>query len=76
MKTTLNLPDALVSRAKIRAVYEKTTLTNLLVQGLELRLERGKAVRSLPVSRAGGGLKPGLDWRELHRQVENNEAYR
>jgi hypothetical protein len=35
MKTTINLPEDLLHRAKIAAAQRKTTLRELVVQGLE-----------------------------------------
>jgi hypothetical protein len=67
MRTTLNIPDHLVRTAKLRALQEGTTLTELLVQGLQWRLEKAGVVRALPVSRAGGGLCPGGSWDDLDR---------
>lgn len=65
MKTTLDIDDALVARAKALAATERTTLTRLVEEGLQLRLRgqpRTAAVRkiSLPVFR-GSGLLPGID---------------
>jgi len=76
MKTTLNLPNVLVSQAKIKAVQEKTTLTALIIQGLEIRLKKGPIPGDLPVSKATGGLLPGIEWSDLHRLGEGNEAFR
>ena len=74
MRTTLNIPDALVSTAKIRAIAEKTTLTDLLVQGLERRLALVKKSLPLPVSRATGGLVGGVSW-ENFSAIENGGDY-
>ena len=66
MKTTLNLHDDLVARAKLRAAAEGTTLTRLIEEGLTLRL-RGRladpaaALPNLPVSRRRRGVQPGID---------------
>ena len=38
MKTTIELPDALMHRAKIAAAQERTTLKQLMIEGLEQRL--------------------------------------
>jgi hypothetical protein len=65
MRTTLNLPDKLVAEAKRRALSEGTTLTELLTQGLESRLERHARDLTLPVSKAGGGLVSGVHWENL-----------
>ena len=63
MKTTLNLNDALLTKAKTLAAQERTSLTRLIEEGLQLRLRsqqvRAKPVR-LPVYRGKGGLAPGL----------------
>lgn len=64
MKTTLNLNDALVTRAKALAARQHTSLTRLIEEGLQLRLRaqqaRPQPVR-LPVYHGKGGLAPGLD---------------
>lgn len=64
MRTTVDLPDELLRRARDRAAAEGTTLTALLADGLHLRLtERDDRPepRLLPRSTAGGGLRPGID---------------
>lgn len=35
MKTTIDLPDAILHRAKITAAQRKTTLKELIIQGLD-----------------------------------------
>lgn len=63
MKTTLNLNDALLTEAKTLAAQQRTSLTRLIEEGLQLRLRARnvppKTVR-LPVHRGKGGLAPGL----------------
>jgi len=76
MKTTLNLPDPVVREAKRQALEEATTLTDLIVQGLKARLERGKQVEALPISVAEGGLRAGLGWEKLEAAEDEGEAYR
>jgi hypothetical protein len=65
MRTTVDLPDGLLREARERAAEEGTTLTALLADGLRLRLSRvitgPRRRRKLPVSKAGGGLQPGID---------------
>jgi hypothetical protein len=66
MKTTLDLQDALLARAKARAAQERTTLTRMIEEGLVLRLRRERAVDAatldaLPVSSRRGGLLPVID---------------
>ena len=64
MKTTLDLSDALLTKAKALAAEQHTSLTRLIEEGLQLRLRAQRApsrpVR-LPVYRGKGGLAPGLD---------------
>jgi hypothetical protein len=66
MKTTLNLRDDLVARAKALATKESMTLTQMIEEGLTLRLRRTRrapegAVKELPVSTRRGGLCDGID---------------
>ena len=42
VKTTLLMPEELWQRAKIRALEEHRDLRDLLIEGLELVLRRGK----------------------------------
>lgn len=66
MKTTLDLNDTLLIEAKAAAARQRTSLTRLIEEGLQLRLRAGRredegvAVR-LPVFRGRGGLVAGLD---------------
>jgi len=66
MKTTLNLDDQLVADAKALAAQQRTTLTRLIEEGLQLRLRaRAPAARRtrtrLPVLKGRGGLVKGVD---------------
>lgn len=66
MKITLDLNDALLTEAKTLAAQQRTSLTRLIEEGLQLRLRKGQAPRKrvrLPVYRGKGGLVPGLDAR-------------
>ena len=64
MKTTLDLNDSLLTEAKTLAAQQRTSLTRLIEEGLQLRL-RARRVPTrpvrLPVYRGKGGLAPGLD---------------
>jgi hypothetical protein len=65
-RTTVRLPQDLLSRAKRKAAAEGRTLTAVIEDGLRLLLSStgtaGKAKRILPrVSKASGGLMPGID---------------
>ena len=68
-RTTVRLPAELLKRAKRKAVAEGRTLTALIEEGLRQVVEgkrkkkeaSPKKHRSLPVSKATGGLRPGVD---------------
>ena len=65
MKTTLDLNDQLLADAKALAAQQRTTLTRLIEEGLQLRLRaRGSAklgrVR-LPIFKGRGGLVAGVN---------------
>ena len=49
MKTTIDLPDALLQRVKITAVHRRTTLKKLVIEGLEHVLGSGEATASVRV---------------------------
>ena len=76
MRTTLNLPDSIVLEAKRRALEERTTLTSLIIEGLRVRMERGRIPGELPVSGAQGGLRPGVDWDTLVASDVEGDSYR
>ncbi len=66
MKTTLDLNDQLLGDAKVLAAQQRTSLTRLIEEGLQLRLRaeaaptpRGKW--RLPVFRGRGGLVAGVN---------------
>ncbi len=66
MKTTLDLNDNLLADAKALAARQRTSLTRLIEEGLQLRLRSsGKAAHSgrsaLPVFKGRGGLVAGVD---------------
>lgn len=68
MKTTLDLNDELLAEAKALAARQRTTLTRVVEEGLQLRLQRHaqpskhKNARShLRVFEGQGGLQPGVD---------------
>jgi uncharacterized protein YuzE len=68
MKTRLDLNDALLANAKSLAARQRTTLTRLIEEGLELRLRAGttsngakkKRVSPVPVYAVNGKGKSGL----------------
>lgn len=66
MKTTLNLNDQLLADAKALAAQQRTTLTRLIEEGLQMRLraKENPAKRPrvrLPVFKGHGGLVKGVD---------------
>jgi hypothetical protein len=65
MRTTVRINDNLLERAKKQAADEGRTLTSLIEDGLALILAKPKADRrervELPVSKASGGVLPGVD---------------
>jgi len=66
MKTTLDIDDELLVKAKALSARERKSLTSLIEEGLRLRLRRtGVAKRpprvALSVFRGKGGLISGVD---------------
>lgn len=66
MKTTLNLNDQLLADAKGLAAQQRTSLTRLIEEGLQLRLRAKSAAAlqgrvRLPVFKGRGGLVAGVD---------------
>ena len=83
MRTTLDLNDALLAKAKALAAQEHTTLTRLIEQGLALRLRAPDARSSsrrptLPVYEGTGGLTAAvadsLSNRALFDAADENES--
>jgi hypothetical protein len=66
MKTTLDINDTLLANAKAAAAQQRTSLTRLIEEGLQLRLRAAtrpaKAAKpKLPVFKGRGGLVAGVD---------------
>jgi hypothetical protein len=65
MKTTLDIDDELLIRAKAVSAREHKSLTALIEEGLRLRLRRPPArrnsTRPLAIHHGTGGLRPGID---------------
>jgi uncharacterized protein (AIM24 family) len=71
MKTTIDIADGLLNRAKELAARESTTLKSVTEEGLQMVL-KARASRSSkrikPVTVAGGGLQPeyaDADWNKI-----------
>ena len=80
-RTTVRLPQDLLNRARRKAAAEGRTLTSLIADGLRMVVadERrpSQAKRVLPpVSKARGGLLPGVDLMDLRslQEVDDSEA--
>jgi len=75
MRTTIRIKDDLLKRAKKRAAEEGRTLTSLIEEALALAVAKPKASRrgrvELPVSKASGGVLPGID---LNRSSDLEEV--
>ncbi len=66
MKTTLDIYDTLLANAKALAARQRTSLTRLIEEGLQLRLRSARgasksADQGFPVFKGRGGLVTGLD---------------
>ena len=66
MKTTLDINDSLLANAKALAAQQRTSLTRLIEEGLQLRLRSSHAAtkirkRKIPVFEGRGGLVVGLN---------------
>lgn len=74
MRTTLDLDDGLLAKAKSQAAKEHTTLTRLIEQGLALRLQPRKTAEkrrrsALPVYAGKGGLRAAVADAKSHRAL-------
>ena len=76
MKTTLDLDDQLLTRAKTQAAIERKSLTRLIEEGLTLRLRpqavtanASKASFDLP-SFSGGPASTGIDLRSNQSMLD------
>ncbi len=67
MRTTVDIDDDLLAEAKAVAVRERRSVRSLIEEGLRKVIrpvaakDRGKGF-DLPVSSAGGGVMPGVDF--------------
>jgi len=66
MKTTLDINDSLLANAKALAARQRTSLTRLIEEGLQLRLRSSRGLaklskRNIPVFKGRGGIVAGLN---------------
>ena len=66
MKTTLDINDQLLANAKVLAAQQRTSLTRLIEEGLQLRLRSAAGPakaprRRIPVLKGRGGLVAGVN---------------
>jgi hypothetical protein len=65
VKTTLDLNDQLLAEAKSFAAQQRTSLTRLIEEGLQMRIRAPRPASQrrvkLPVFRGRGGLVEGID---------------
>lgn len=78
MRTTVRLDDALLRETKQLAARRGTTLTAVLEEALREWLSRhersqGRSRIDLPVSRASGSLRPGIDLDDSASLLERME---
>lgn len=80
MRTTVNLPDALLEQAKRQAERENLTLGQFVERSLRASLlRRGPEVERPPfrlVTFGHGGLRPGFSYDRLKEILEVEEAER
>jgi hypothetical protein len=75
MKTTIEIPDALLAQAKAKAAREKTTVKALVSEGLRQVLSKPaskKAVRLRTLTFKGNGLHPDLgeyNWEKVRELI-------
>jgi hypothetical protein len=79
-RTTVRLPVELLRRAKRKAAAEGRTLTALIEEGLrhvvaEKQKQKAseKKRRPVPVSKATGGLMPGIDLTQMSKIYETED---
>ena len=81
MRTTVRLEDGLLRRAKREARQRGVTLTSLIDRGLRLALANprqrsGRKRVKLPVSRARGRIRPGVDLNDNSALLDRMEGLR
>jgi len=62
VKTTVDIDDVVLAKAKALAAREQTSLTSVIEQGLRLRLrQQPPAQRPISIHPGTGGLAAGID---------------
>jgi Family of unknown function (DUF6364) len=79
MKTTLDITDNLLRKAKVAAAQQNTTLTRLIEEGLQLRLSTRRKAESatplkLPLLKGKGGVVSGVDMLSNKALLERMES--
>ena len=80
MKTTLDIQDNLLINAKAAAALQRTTLTRLVEEGLEMRLAAEPAPPpsrrkvTLPVMHGKGGMRTGIDPKSNRSMLDAMES--
>ena len=79
MKTTLDIQDNLLTNAKAAAALQRTTLTRLIEEGLEMRLAASTAKPArrkitLPVMHGKGGMRAGIDPKSNRSMLDAMES--
>ena len=74
-RTTVRLPNELVRRAKRKAAEDGSTLTALIEEGLRRVLKEPAQPKRPPppVSKARGGLMPGIDLDDSAALIEMDD---
>ena len=80
-RTTVRLPSELLNRAKRKAAADGRTLTSLIEDGLRIVIAEDRKPaqhkRVMPrVSKATGGLMPGIDLTDFSRLEEMDDIER
>src|SRR5690349_4375395 len=75
-RTTVRLPQELLSRAKRKAAAEGRTLTSLIEDGLRKVVAEGKPPkrRLPPISHRTGGVRPGIDLNDTAALQETEDV--
>lgn len=78
MRTSVHITDSLLAEAKRKAAAEGRTLTSLIEEGLRIvvtapSIEQKRTVRRPRISKARGGLLPGVDPIKLSSDADDLE---